>query len=313
MRIFLTGATGSLGHYLADELLEHSSHELVVFARDPSRLHVAMDHRLRVSFHRADLRDRVSLGDVPGPLDAAVLAATAWGPEPDATAVNIEATMALIDALVARGCRRIIYFSTASVLDRGGAPLREAATIGTPYIRSKYACLEAVQRHDAGASIVTVFPTLVLAGDSTKPSSHVTKLIEEIRRRVVMARHFRAHGSFHLIHAADVAQVVRHLLDADRSPAPDGPLVLGSAATTVDEAIDALCAGAGRTRSRFTLDITPRVAGALIVAFRARLAEWDRYCLAQRDFTYDRVVSPETFGLRSRYPTLASLLASVPS
>jgi hypothetical protein len=48
----------------------------------------------------------------------------------------------------------------------------------------------------------------------------------------------------------------------------------------------------------------------VIKLFRIEVAEWDRFCIAQRHFTYD-VVSPETFGLVSKYPRLTNLLAEV--
>jgi hypothetical protein len=57
-------------------------------------------------------------------------------------------------------------------------------------------------------------------------------------------------------------------------------------------------------------ELTPWLVDTVIKLFRIEVAEWDRFCIAQRHFTYD-VVSPETFGLVSKYPRLTNLLAEV--
>lgn len=57
-------------------------------------------------------------------------------------------------------------------------------------------------------------------------------------------------------------------------------------------------------------ELTPFLIDAVIKLFRIEVADWDRFCIAQRHFTYD-VVSPETFGLVSKYPRLANLLTEV--
>ncbi|HET8679970.1 MAG TPA: NAD-dependent epimerase/dehydratase family protein, partial [bacterium] len=40
-RIFVTGATGCIGHYVTDALIRETDHELYLLVRNPSRLRVS--------------------------------------------------------------------------------------------------------------------------------------------------------------------------------------------------------------------------------------------------------------------------------
>ncbi len=63
--------------------------------------------------------------------------ATAWGDPKRAKEVNIDAVKNLLNLLNPSNIKQIIYFSTASVLDRNLNLLPEAFTYGTEYIQTK--------------------------------------------------------------------------------------------------------------------------------------------------------------------------------
>jgi nucleoside-diphosphate-sugar epimerase len=103
-------------------------------------------------------------------------------------------------------------------LDRNNKPLKEAGHLGTDYIRSKYDCLGRLSKLAIAPKITTLFPTLVLGGDSNKPYSHISSGIGDVVKWVDVIRWFKADGSFHFIHGRDIAQVVRYLIDHPPNP-----------------------------------------------------------------------------------------------
>jgi uncharacterized protein YbjT (DUF2867 family) len=307
VRILLTGSTGAVGRYALDELLDATPHSLVLLVRDPERLPVAMRTHPRVAFVQGTMNDLATWLPAIGEIDAAVLLATSWGP--DARAVNVDATLALADQLAARGTRRLIYFGTASILDANGAPLPVARSGGTPYIASKAECREALRaRWPRGLTIV--HPTLVVTNGADRPASHLTMLLREIDRRAWLARWITGAGSFHLVHAADLARVVGSLV---RQPADatSSEVIVGAPSTSLATALDLLLERWGRTRLA-SFDLTPRRVEHLVRLFRIQLSPWDRHCLTLRHFTYDSAclsVDPERPPL---YPSAREILASIP-
>ncbi|NER00820.1 MAG: NAD(P)-dependent oxidoreductase, partial [Cyanothece sp. SIO2G6] len=104
-----------------------------------------------------------------------------------------------------------------------------------------------------------------------------------------------------------IATVVTHLVD--HPPQPDTPreLVLGNDAVTVNQAI--------RDISQYlNLSVWLRVplflqlANVFIALFRIQMAEWDRFCLNYRHFSYQNPVNPATFGRSPRCGNIADLM-----
>jgi nucleoside-diphosphate-sugar epimerase len=313
-RVLVTGATGCIGRRVVSELLRNDGYRLTLLVRDPAAVPASIREDPRVALAIADLR-AIASGvanpelDAMGDIDAAVLAATSWGPEPDASAVNVDGTLAIAERLAQRGCKHAVYFSSASILRADGTPDPAAAAIGTPYVRSKARCAERFRR-GAPLPATIVYPTLVAAAADDGPASHFAHLVGEIARRASLLRFVSADGSLHAIHAADAAVVVRALID--RGP-PQGGLadvVLGTPAVSVDEAIVALCEALGARRRR-AISLGRAFAEVCIVLFGVRLSPWDRHCLRQRHFTYRDAVTPSRFGLPAAYPDFASIVRAL--
>ena len=113
-------------------------------------------------------------------VDTAVLAATAWGGA-DTFAVNVDANVKIARYLAEKGGRKIVYLSTASILDRRLDLLDGARIFGTEYIRSKRQMVEELESVSEEIDILGLFPTLVLGGDETKPYSHFARLLAKAR------------------------------------------------------------------------------------------------------------------------------------
>lgn len=311
-RLFITGATGCIGQYVVEALLRETQHELVLAVRDLARLTLPREGRERVQVVVGDLRETDRWDAAARDADNAVLIATSWTDSDEAHAVNVDAMTALLKRLDPARCKRVIYFSTASILDAEGQLLAEAESEGTPYIRSKFRMRRVLDAHADLPSLAILYPTLVLGGDATHAPSHVSRtLIEAVRHRRWL-RWFAGDASFHFVHAADIAQIVCALLAEPATSKINREYILGNAPVTLEESIDALLSHSGSTRTA-RISLSPWLTSALITLFRIRLAPWDRYCLQRRHFTYRHAVGAAAFGRTPLFPTLgAALTATLP-
>ncbi len=208
--------------------------------------------------------------------------------------VNVAKTIRLLNLLDPQVCEQAIYFSTASILDRNNQLLKQASQLGTDYIRSKYDCLTQLPRLDIAPKLTVLFPTLVFGGDEQKPTSHLSSGLPLVAKWIGLARWFKVDGSFHFLHAKDIAQIVRHLIDYPPPPNPVAAalddifikqLVLGNPALTVNQLISECCRYLGKG-IYFQVSIAPWFADILIKLFRIQMAPWDRFCMEYRHFTY---------------------------
>jgi nucleoside-diphosphate-sugar epimerase len=305
-KVFITGASGCVGHYLIEMLLEKTDYDLYLLVRDRRKLQIDLSDRPNVHVIEDSMQNIGNHKDLLRTMEFVVSTAAGWGGQ-EAFVVNRDKTLELFSLLDPQVCERAIYFSTASILDSHNQIIPEAGEIGTDYIASKHACLETLENSSIRDRLITVFPTLVFGGAKDKPYSHLSKGLKDILKYVPYARFFKTDGSFHFVHAIDIAQVVTHLLTAPSVPRSPARLVLGMQRLTVQELIVQMCEFLN-LKIGWQFELTPFLVKAIIKLFHIEVAAWDRFCMAQRHFTYD-VVSPETFGLVSKYPRLANLLA----
>ncbi len=313
-RIFITGASGCIGHYIAEALIQETNHELFLLVRNPDKLKFDYDARPGITIYQADLREIEQCDSFLKTIDVAILAATAWGGQQETFDINVVKTLRLMELLDPSICEQVIYFSTASILARNNQLLKEAGQLGTEYIRSKYDCMKRLSKLAIAPKITALFPTLVLGGDSNKPYSHLSAGIPDVAKWASLIRWFKADGSFHFIHGKDIAQVVRHLVDhpsenltGETEGLLKNQLVLGNAPITADRAVEELCAYLGH-KIYFRIPLSLWLANILIPLFRIQMAAWDRFCLDYRHFTYQNPVNPETFGLPTYCPTFTDVL-----
>ena len=343
-RIFITGASGCVGHYVLNHLISQP----LIMARRP-RLNPAPDggvavqlpetlsqHRIEPPYHLYILvRDRRKLrwsqpqqaalessggkltliegdldqiaahGEILQQMDALIHLAAAWGDAETAHRINVTRTLELLQLLNPERCRKILYFSTASLLDPDNHPLPVAGRAGTAYIRSKYEMLMRRQELPLQDRLITLYPTLLFGGSSQHPHSHITAGLADVVRWLSLVRFLRLDASFHFIHAEDIAQIVAHLL---LHPIPQSDLVLGNPALTFDQCVEQMCHFYGK-RIFFRLPISIPWVNSIAFLWRVRLSEWDQYCLHHRHFTY-QTVNAETFGLSSHFPTIDTLLTA---
>ncbi len=308
-KIFITGGSGCVGHYLVESLLCQTDWHLYLLLRNPQKLKVNYSSD-RVTILHGSLRDIEQFRPIVEQMDYLVSTAACWGGE-DTYLINVEKTHALFSYLNTDICQRAIYFSTASILDQHKNLLPEAGAIGTDYIRSKYLCLKELENLPIAQKLITVFPTIVFGGNGRdKPFSFISAGLQEVLRYIPYIRWLKTEGSFHFIHAFDIAQMVTKLLvDGYDRGKPPLRLVIGMPKISVNQAIAEVCAFTNH-RIWWQIEVTPALISLVRWLFRLQMAEWDQFCLKQRHFVYDHI-TPEDLGLTAKYPRLTDLLADI--
>ncbi|MFW6296350.1 MAG: NAD-dependent epimerase/dehydratase family protein [Halothece sp.] len=315
-RIFITGASGCIGHYVAESLIQETDHELFFLVRNPDKIGFDYEARPGITLIEGDLRELHYFKDFLQSIEVAILIATSWGGMAEVYDVNVVKNLELMRSLNPEVCEQVIYFSTASILDRNNQVLRQAGQIGTDYIRSKHDCFIQLPRLEIAPKITTVFPTLVFGGEEkNKPASHLTSGLPDVSRWAKLIRWFKTDGSFHFIHGRDIALVVKHLVENppvyEKLPrnqlSEEQLIVLGNPPITVDEAVEEISAYLGN-RIYFRIPLSKWLADFFIKVFDIKMAAWDRFCLDYRHFTYKNVVNPARFGIEPYCSTLSQVL-----
>ena len=210
-RILITGASGCVGQHIADLLYRETDAELLLWLRDPSKLTAVPAADPRITLLVGDLRDVEPHRAQIASATRIIHTATAWGDPERAQQVNVVAVKQMLAATNPEVLEQVVYFSTASILNKDLQLLPEAMPYGTEYIQTKAQCLEQLEQHPLAQRIVAVFPTLVFGGrvdgSGVFPTSYLTAGLKEGARWLWLAKWLRAEASFHFIHAADIARV----------------------------------------------------------------------------------------------------------
>lgn len=314
-RIFITGASGCIGHYLTETLINETEDELFLLVRNPDKLTVDLTARSNIHIIKGNLANIEEHSELLKTINVAVLVATAWGDPTVTYNINVTKNLALMELLNPEICQQIIYFSTASILGNDNQLLKEAETIGTDYIKTKYECFTRLSSLKIASKITTVFPTLVFGGDQKKPYSHLTGGLKDVVKWINLIRWFKADGSFHFIHGQDIAKLVVHLINNPPPENPEKPLaenrlfVLGNEPLTAEQAIKQLCHYFGK-KIYFQIPLSINLANFFIKIFKIQMAEWDYFCLNYRHFTYQKYYCPSSFGLENYCSTIEDIFIS---
>ena len=316
-RILITGASGCVGQHIADLLYRETDAELLLWLRDPSKLTAVPAADPRITLLVGDLRDVEPHRAQIASATRIIHTATAWGDPERAQQVNVVAVKQMLAATNPEVLEQVVYFSTASILNKDLQLLPEAMPYGTEYIQTKAQCLEQLEQHPLAQRIVAVFPTLVFGGrvdgSGVFPTSYLTAGLKEGARWLWLAKWLRAEASFHFIHAADIARVCAHLATNPHQANPEAGqgavrrLVLGQPSVTVNETVKRLCRWRRGWYPPMGLDLRGWLIEGLIKLLRIEVNAWDRFSIRQRHFVHDPISPPERFGLVSHAPTLEAV------
>ncbi|MDI6731324.1 MAG: NAD(P)-dependent oxidoreductase [Candidatus Margulisbacteria bacterium] len=300
--IFVTGISGCVGHYVFDTLAANPDYHLFLFVRNPAKLKFNPSAYKNITIVQDIMDNILCHADVLKQMDGVVHIAAGWGE----TQLNYEHTLELFEQLDPNRVKKIIYFSTASLLGPDNKIVEGLDKFATSYIRGKYLCYKELGKLAVYDRIITLFPTWVLGGDEKHPYSHATGGIKAAVKWLWLLRFLSIDVSFHYIHARDIALIVDYLL---KNETKQKEYVLGNSLITADQFIDQMCQYYKRKiyfKVPVPIDLLKKIAPCL----GFKLSDWDRYCLDKKHFEY-RTVNPSFFGLKSQDPSVEKVLVDL--
>jgi UDP-glucose 4-epimerase len=223
MRIFITGATGFIGSYVAYRLLE-AGHELVAIARNAEKTPSLSSHP-RVRRVPASLYDFGVIREQLAGCEACVHVALGWGDTPvSMLETDTRATVFLLQACVEQGVRHFIYTSSTAALGGFWSRMSEAdPTRPSDYYGATKAASEAyVMAVGAKSSMRCnvirpgyTFGNPVAPGAPTQPDKRFASIVSAARAGQDI-RVKKGDGT-QFIWAGDLARLYQAVLDSDRS------------------------------------------------------------------------------------------------
>jgi len=301
-KIFITGIGGCVGHYLFDVLITNPDYQLYLLVRDPRKLKFDPKAYPNVQIITDDLTNIEKHAEMIKQMDFVIHMAADWGGNEG----NYDYSLALFSLLDPNQCKKTIYLSTASILDRDNQPVEAAEKFGTHYIRSKYRFYKKLPELKIFPNVITLFPTWVLGGDGKHPYSHASSGILEMRKWLWLIRFFTVDASFHFIHAKDIASIVKFILENE---VKKKNFVLGNKALTAVELIKETCEFYGQ-KIGCQIPISLPLVQFLVFITGRKLHPWDLYCLNCRHFVH-RAVNAATFGINSDLQNIKQILEAI--
>jgi len=117
MKIFLTGGTGFIGHFVAREFLNRG-YSLKILARNPNKIPSLAKHK-DVEMLNASLLDSEKIENGLKGCDACVHIALGWGETPLTMLANdTKATVQLLELSAKAGCEKFIYTSSTAAFGK---------------------------------------------------------------------------------------------------------------------------------------------------------------------------------------------------
>lgn len=304
--VFVTGAAGCVGHYVLRELLKNPDIHIHALVRFPKNVMISDP---RITLYEGNLEELAPHQDVLSTVSYIVHIATTWIGEEACRKVNIESAHVLLSYTNPHVFKKMLYFSTASILGQDNKPIEEAGKFGTTYIRTKHEAFFKLKNSAYADKIVTVFPTLVIGGDKTFPKSHITEGLVPNSKYLNALKFFDCDGAFHFLHAQDIATVSLHLMFHSEG---GKDYVLGQPKVTFREAIDTLCVAFGKSKAPFRFLLTPKRVFRICKWLRIYIGPWERYCIEHPQMVYT-TVNPQTFGLPTAFPAFRDIVEDIKS
>ena len=281
--------------------------------RDKNKLPLAIQKNKRIKLLICDIRECNRFSKEISQVNFLIHTATAWGDPKRAYDVNIKAFEELLGMLEKDKLEKIIYFSTASILNEQCELMRESLTYGTEYIQTKYKCFERLKESSFAEKTFAVFPTLVFGGTlntrSKYPVSYLTSGLKEINKWLWLARFLKLNSKFHFIHANDIAQICGFLIKNHKEDNYKGfkKYVLGQKFISIDDAINILLKR-NRMNRYFSIPLTKKIIKILLRVLPIQTTPWDSFSIKKYDFNHVPITNPEKLNLKSYARSLQDVL-----
>ena len=220
MHVFLTGATGFIGSYVAKALLARGD-SLTVFARNPGKVPSLCAHP-QVKVIQGELQDLPLLRQGLRGCEACVHVALGWGDTPESMLRNDTLpTVALLEAAADAGCRQFLYTSSTAAMGEMRSPMHEDLRC-LPidlYGATKAASEAFVLGFRKTAMRCNVIRPGYTFGNPAFPdsTSQPDRRFRDIAACAIGQKpiHLTKHDGTQFVHAADLARLYLAVLDSD--------------------------------------------------------------------------------------------------
>ena len=221
MRVFITGGTGFIGHYVARELLQ-SGHEVVILTRHPDKIPSLANHS-KVKILVGTIYDAATISKGLEGCDACIHIALGWGETPLSMLENdTRATVLILQATSKAGCKKFIYTSSTAAMGKFRSVMNENV-INLP-IDLYGATKAAGEAYVLGFRGTSMKRNIIRPGYTFgNPAFGEDGVTQPDKRFALMAQAIVNNGEIHLIKndgtqfisAADQAKLFHRVLDSD--------------------------------------------------------------------------------------------------
>lgn len=217
VRILITGATGFIGKFLAEELLARGYVNLTAMARRSSDTGFLKNNGIKIVL--ADITEKVTLDAIPAAYDIVFHCAASLGGSRKNTLekVNIGGTENICRWAAVRRVRKFIYVSSVAV-NSGNieVPLTEDApyNAATPYGYSKIEAEKiAIRFRNAGLPMVIIRPCMVYG----EGEPHIMRFLALLVRLRLFFAPNCGKAKWHLVSVRNVAACLVRCMEDDRA------------------------------------------------------------------------------------------------
>lgn len=220
MKILITGATGLFGSYLVKKFIQAG--DIFALKRNSSSENLLGDDASKVNWIEGDILDPVSLEDAMEEIDMVIHVAglVSFDPkdEDKLMDVNVTGTANLVNAMLAKGVKKLIYISSVSALGRTLDAITydenskwTASKYNTPYAISKYrAELEVWRGVQEGLQALVIMPSVILGKISDDRSS------TQIYHYVLEENKYYPQGTINYIDIRDAVEITYRLYQKEQ-------------------------------------------------------------------------------------------------
>ena len=247
MKIFLTGATGFVGHHVARELAAQGANLRLLVRKTSNLAHL---EGIAGETHIGDLADPASMKPVIEGCDAVMHVAAdyrLWIPDPKAMyRANVDGTRELLRLAREAGVRRVVYTSSVATMGfrSDGLIVNEDTPVSLQnmvghYKRSKFlAEQEAIAAAGAGQQVMILNPTTPIGSHDAKPTPTGRIFVDFLNRK------FPAYVDTGL-NLVDVQEVAKTHTTALETGTPGRRYILGGENLTLKQILDKMSAITG--------------------------------------------------------------------
>jgi len=247
MKIFITGATGFVGHHVARELAAQGADLRLLVRRSSNLVHL---EGISGETHVGDLGDPASIKPALEGCDAVMHVAAdyrLWIPDPQAMyQANVEGTRELLRMAREAGIRRFVYTSSVATMGfrKDGLIVNEDTPVSLEmmvghYKRSKFlAEQEAIAAAEAGQQVMILNPTTPIGSHDAKPTPTGRIFVDFLKGK------FPAYVDTGL-NLVDVAEVAKTHAAALETGTPGKRYILGGENLTLKQILNKMSAITG--------------------------------------------------------------------